>query len=125
MAPVVQRLNDSDDIDSCLCVTAQHREMLDQTLELFDLQPDIDLNLMSEDQSLATLTAAIFENLDPVILAEQPDWILIQGDTTTVMAASILAYYHRVRMGHVEAGLRTSDKWRPFPEEINRRMQVD
>jgi UDP-N-acetylglucosamine 2-epimerase (non-hydrolysing) len=122
MAPVVQRLIEIEGIDSRLCVTAQHREMLDQTLELFELKPDIDLNLMSEDQSLAQLTAAIFEKLDPVIVAEQPDWILIQGDTTTVMAASILAYYHRVSVGHVEAGLRTSDKWRPFPEEINRRI---
>jgi UDP-N-acetylglucosamine 2-epimerase (non-hydrolysing) len=96
--------------------------MLDQVLALFDLKPDHDLDLMQPDQSLAELTASVFRGLDPVLQQEQPDWVLVQGDTTTVMATALLAYYHRVRLGHVEAGLRTGDKWRPFPEEINRRV---
>jgi len=120
MAPVVQRLRYTQGIESIVCVTAQHREMLDQVLDLFDIVPDIDLNLMKPDQSLAEITAAIFSQLDPVIKQVKPDWILSQGDTTTVMATALLAYYNRVRFGHVEAGLRTGDKFQPFPEEINR-----
>jgi UDP-N-acetylglucosamine 2-epimerase (non-hydrolysing) len=122
MAPVIQKLRQTDGIDSRVCVTAQHREMLDQVLELFEIKPDIDLDLMQPDQSLADLSAAILAGLDPVIRTERPDWILIQGDTTTVMVSALLAYYHRVRVGHVEAGLRTGDKWQPFPEEINRKV---
>ena len=122
MAPVIQQLKATDGIQARVCVTAQHREMLDQVLELFDIRPDIDLNLMTPDQTLAELSAAICSSLDPVIRAEQPDWLLVQGDTTTVMMAAILAYYNQVRIGHVEAGLRTGDKWQPFPEEINRKV---
>ena len=122
MAPVVQLLAESPGVNALICVTAQHREMLDQVLNLFKLKADFDLNLMQPDQSLAQLTAAVFEDLDPVLREEKPDWILVQGDTTTVMAAALLAYYHRIHIGHVEAGLRTSDKWQPFPEEINRRV---
>lgn len=122
MAPVVARLAMTPGVESRLCVTAQHRQMLDQVLELFDIHPDYDLDLMRHDQSLSELTAAVFTDLEPVLLAFQPDWVLVQGDTTTVMAAALLAYYHRVRVGHVEAGLRTGDKWQPFPEEINRRV---
>ena len=122
MAPVIQKLKETEGIEARVCVTAQHREMLDQVLELFKIKPDIDLDLMQPDQSLAELSAAIFTQLDPVIQAERPDWLLIQGDTTTVMVAAILAYYHKVRVGHVEAGLRTGDKWQPFPEEINRKV---
>jgi UDP-N-acetylglucosamine 2-epimerase (non-hydrolysing) len=122
MAPVVQRLAETPGVDALICVTAQHREMLDQVLNLFELTADFDLNLMRHDQSLAQLTAAIFTGLDPVLRKVKPDWVLVQGDTTTVMAAALLAYYHRIRIGHVEAGLRTSDKWQPFPEEINRRV---
>ena len=96
--------------------------MLDQVLNLFDIVPDVDLDLMRPDQSLAGLTAAIFTHLDPVLADLKPDWILVQGDTTTVMAASLAAFYRRIRVGHVEAGLRTDDKWQPFPEEINRRI---
>jgi UDP-N-acetylglucosamine 2-epimerase (non-hydrolysing) len=96
--------------------------MLDQVLDLFDIRPDYDLNLMRDDQSLADLSASIFTHLDPVLTDFQPDWILAQGDTTTVAITSLLAYYRRVRFGHVEAGLRTRDKWQPFPEEINRRV---
>lgn len=122
LAPVINLLADAEDIDSVVCVTAQHREMLDQVLHIFQISPQYDLDLMAPDQSLADLTAAVFRDLDAVVAAVQPDWLLIQGDTSTVMAASLLAYYHRVKVGHVEAGLRTDDKWQPFPEEINRRV---
>jgi UDP-N-acetylglucosamine 2-epimerase (non-hydrolysing) len=122
MAPVVRKLAQTPGIDSRVCVTAQHRQMLDQVLDLFDIQPDYDLDLMRDDQSLADLSAAIFTHLDPVLTDFQPDWILAQGDTTTVAITSLLAYYRRIRFGHVEAGLRTGDKWQPFPEEINRRV---
>jgi UDP-N-acetylglucosamine 2-epimerase (non-hydrolysing) len=122
MAPVVYALSHTPGIESKVCVTAQHRQMLDQVLNLFDIAPDVDLNLMRPNQSLAELTAAIFTHLDPVIRQIKPDWILAQGDTTTVMVTALLAYYNRVRFGHVEAGLRTGDKWQPFPEEINRKV---
>lgn len=122
MAPVVRCLEQTPGVESLVCVTAQHRQMLDQVLDLFDIKPDIDLNLMTPDQSLAELTAAIFTNLEPVLKKTRPDWVLIQGDTTTVMATALLAFYHRIRVGHVEAGLRTWDKWQPFPEEINRQV---
>jgi len=120
MAPVVQRLAQTPGIQSLVCVTAQHREMLDQVLNLFELTPDVDLDLMQPDQSLAQITAAIFTHLDPVLKDLKPDWILAQGDTTTVMATALLAYYNRIKFGHVEAGLRTGDKFQPFPEEVNR-----
>jgi UDP-N-acetylglucosamine 2-epimerase (non-hydrolysing) len=122
MAPVVKKLAATSGIESLVCVTAQHREMLDQVLELFDIQPDIDLNLMKPGQTLAGLTASIFTHLDPVLRDLRPDWVLVQGDTTTVMSAALLSYYNRIRIGHVEAGLRTGDKWQPYPEEINRRV---
>ena len=122
MAPVVQQLARTPGIIPFICVTAQHRQMLDQVLSLFDLHPDIDLDLMRPNQSLAELTAAIFTHLDPVLADIKPDWILVQGDTTTVMAAALAAFYRGIRVGHVEAGLRTADKWQPFPEEINRRV---
>ena len=122
MAPVVQRLAQTPGIESLVCVTAQHREMLDQVLNLFGIHPDVDLDLMKPDQSLAQITAAIFTHLDPVLKDIKPDWILAQGDTTTVMATALLAYYNQVKFGHIEAGLRTGDKFQPFPEEINRRV---
>jgi UDP-N-acetylglucosamine 2-epimerase (non-hydrolysing) len=122
MAPVIGRLAAEPRVESMVCVTAQHREMLDQVLDLFSIRPDFDLDLMRPDQPLAELTAALFTGLDPVLHQARPDWVLIQGDTTSAMAASLLAYYHRARVGHVEAGLRTGDKWQPFPEEINRRV---
>jgi UDP-N-acetylglucosamine 2-epimerase (non-hydrolysing) len=122
MAPVILRLAQVPGIESLVCVTAQHRQMLDQVLNLFNIHPDFDLDLMQPGQSLAALTAAVFMHLDPVLGQVRPDWVLVQGDTTTVMAASLLAYYHHIRLGHVEAGLRTGDKWQPFPEEINRRL---
>ncbi len=122
MAPVIKALASTNGIESKVCITAQHRQMLDQVLGLFDIHPDVDLDLMRMDQTLAEITADIFTHLDPVLSQLQPDWILIQGDTTTVMASALLGYYHRIRVGHVEAGLRTGDKWQPFPEEINRRV---
>lgn len=122
MAPVVNRLSVTPDVESLVCVTAQHRQMLDQVLDLFAITPDFDLDLMRPDQSLADLTATVIQGLDAVVRDTQPDWVLVQGDTTTVMAAGLLAYYHHVRVGHVEAGLRTGDKWQPFPEEVNRKV---
>ena len=123
LAPVIQALHaHANKIDTSVCITAQHREMLDQVLNVFNIIPDFDLDLMRPDQTLAQLTAKIFTDLDPVVKKVQPDWLLIQGDTTTVMAAALLGYYHHINVGHVEAGLRTFDKWQPFPEEINRRV---
>ncbi len=122
MAPVIRLLQADPRFESIVCVTAQHRQMLDQVLELFQIAPDYDLNLMRPNQSLPALTAAALEALDPVLTETRPDWILAQGDTTTVMAAALMAYYHKIRFGHIEAGLRTGDKFAPFPEEINRRL---
>ncbi|MBK9206883.1 MAG: UDP-N-acetylglucosamine 2-epimerase (non-hydrolyzing) [Anaerolineales bacterium] len=123
MAPVIRQLKSRPErFDVQVCVTAQHREMLDQVLQLFNIQPDIDLNIMKPNQSLADLTSAIFSRLDVVVRDFRPDWVLAQGDTTTVMVAALLAFYNRSRFGHVEAGLRTGDKWQPFPEEINRKV---
>jgi UDP-N-acetylglucosamine 2-epimerase (non-hydrolysing) len=122
MAPVVHALAQTPGVEARVCVTAQHREMLDQVLNLFDIEPDIDLDLMRENQPLAELSAAIFTHLDPVLEKYKPDWVLVQGDTTTVAITALMAYYRRIRVGHVEAGLRTHDKWQPFPEEINRRV---
>src|SRR5512143_2140417 len=122
MAPVVHALKRTSGVESLVCVTAQHRQMLDQVLSLFDLQPDVDLDLMQPDQDLASLTADIFSHLDPVLADLKPGWVLLQGDTTTVLASSLAAFYRHIPVGHVEAGLRTGDKWQPFPEEINRRV---
>jgi len=122
MAPVVKMLKRTPGIESRVCVTAQHRHMLDQVLELFQIEPDYDLDLMRDNQSLPELSASIFINLDPVLNDFKPDWILVQGDTTTVAITALLAYYRKIKIGHVEAGLRTHDKWQPFPEEINRRV---
>ncbi len=122
MAPVVKLLKETTEIESGVCVTAQHRQMLDQVLDLFNIAPDYDLDLMRENQSLSQLSASIFTHLEPVLVDFKPDWVLAQGDTTTVAIASLLCYYHKIKFGHVEAGLRTHDKWQPFPEEINRRI---
>lgn len=123
MAPVIKELErHADRIASRVCVTAQHRQMLDQVLDLFAIAPDHDLNIMTAGQSPTQVAAAVLTKLEPALKAEQPDWVLIQGDTTTVLAAAIGTFYARVKIGHVEAGLRTNDKHQPFPEEINRRM---
>jgi UDP-N-acetylglucosamine 2-epimerase (non-hydrolysing) len=123
MAPLVQQLSQYPGrIRSVVCVTAQHRRMLDQVLNLFEIRLDYDLNLMRPNQSLAQITAMMIQALDPIIQQVKPDWVLVQGDTTTVMAAALVAFYQRVKVGHVEAGLRTCNKYQPFPEEINRRV---
>ncbi len=123
MAPVVKELNKHPDrIRSIVCAVAQHREMLDQVLKVFAIEPDYDLDLMRPDQSLSRLTADLFIGLDRTVGEVKPDWILAQGDTTTVFVAAMVAFYQRIAFGHVEAGLRTGDRLRPFPEEVNRRL---
>jgi UDP-N-acetylglucosamine 2-epimerase (non-hydrolysing) len=122
MCPVIQIAKNHPEIEPYLCVTAQHRQMLDQVLNVFNITPDFDLNLMQLNQSLAQITASILTHLDPILTKLNPDWILVQGDTTTVMTAALLSFYNRIKIGHVEAGLRTGNKWQPFPEEINRKI---
>jgi UDP-N-acetylglucosamine 2-epimerase (non-hydrolysing) len=122
MAPIVRLLTQTAGIESRVCVTAQHRQMLDQVLELFEIKPEYDLDLMREGQSIAQVSAGIFTHLDPILVEFKPDWVLAVGDTTTVVTTSLLAFYRRIKFGHVEAGLRTHNKWHPFPEEINRRL---
>jgi len=123
MAPVIKELGKYPDrVRSVICSVGQHRQMLDQVLDLFEIKPDYDLNLMQPNQSLSQLTAALFSGLDKVITEVKPNWVIAQGDTTTVFVAAIVAFYHRIPFGHVEAGLRTGDKYRPFPEEVNRRL---
>jgi UDP-N-acetylglucosamine 2-epimerase len=121
MAPVIQALRSRvDAFETVVCVTAQHREMLDQTLAVFDITPDIDLDLMQPDQTLSGLTSRILNAMDETLVQVQPHWMLVQGDTTTVMASALAAQHRQVRVGHVEAGLRTFDRSNPFPEEMNR-----
>jgi UDP-N-acetylglucosamine 2-epimerase (non-hydrolysing) len=123
MAPVIKELEKhKDKIRSLVCITAQHRQMLDQVLDLFEIKPDVDLNLMEDNQTLSQITARALTALDDVFEETKPDWVLVQGDTTTTMVASLVAFYHGARIGHIEAGLRTYNKQAPFPEEINRRM---
>ena len=122
MAPIVRLLKEKAGIEARVCVTAQHRQMLDQVLELFQIKPDYDLDLMREGQTMAQISAGIFTHLDPILADFKPDWVLAVGDTTTVVATSLLAFYQRIKFGHIEAGLRTHNKWHPFPEEINRRL---
>lgn len=122
MAPVYGRLKNDTRFDVRCCVTAQHRGMLDQVLELFGIKPEHDLDLMSPGQDLTDVTIRVLDGLRRVLKEERPDWVLVHGDTTTSMAASLAAYYERIRVGHVEAGLRTGDKFAPFPEEINRTL---
>ena len=122
MAPIVRLLKEKAGIEARVCVTAQHRQMLDQVLELFQIKPDYDLDLMREGQTMAQISAGIFTHLDPILAEFKPDWVLAVGDTTTVVTTSLLAFYRRIKFGHIEAGLRTHNKWHPFPEEINRRL---
>ncbi len=121
LCPLVRELRSRRDVfDARVCVTAQHRDMLDQVLAAFDVTPDIDLDLMQPNQTLAGVTARVLEALDPVLRTESPDMVLVQGDTTTTLAASLAAFYQEIPVGHVEAGLRTGDLRQPFPEELNR-----
>ncbi len=125
MAPVVRMLelrHAANDLQSVVCVTAQHREMLDQVLVLFGIQPMYDLNVMQIEQPLGQVAANVLERLDPVLTREKPDWVIVQGDTTTATAAALAAFYNRIRVAHVEAGLRTWNRSQPFPEEINRQV---
>lgn len=120
MAPLALALDACPHIDAKVCVTAQHRQMLDQVLEMFDIKPDYDLDIMKERQSLVGITTRVLEGLDEVIKEAQPDVILVHGDTSTTFAGALAAFYNQVKVGHVEAGLRTYDKYSPFPEEMNR-----
>ena len=122
MAPVVLALRREPEIVSRVCVTAQHRHMLDQVLELFGIVPDYDLNIMKPKQSLAEVTIAVLAGLTQLLASERPDRVLVHGDTTTAMAATIAAFYQKIPVGHVEAGLRTWDLSRPWPEEMNRKI---
>ncbi|MBK7497428.1 MAG: UDP-N-acetylglucosamine 2-epimerase (non-hydrolyzing) [Candidatus Omnitrophica bacterium] len=122
MAPVVRTLRTTSGIESRVCVTAQHREMLDQVLEAFEITPDYDLDLMRSGQGLFDLTARVLTGMDPVLSDVQPDLVLVHGDTTTTFAVSLAAFYQRIAVGHVEAGLRTRNKYAPFPEEMNRQL---
>ena len=122
MAPLVHALAAHTAIDSKVCVTAQHREMLDQVLTLFEIKPDYDLNLMKAGQTLNDITASVLLNLKPVLNEYKPDVVLVHGDTTTTLAASLAAYYEQIKVGHIEAGLRTGNIYSPWPEEGNRKL---
>ncbi|MHA6910483.1 non-hydrolyzing UDP-N-acetylglucosamine 2-epimerase [Ralstonia pseudosolanacearum] len=122
MAPLVQALQAEPGIVSSVCVSAQHREMLDQVLQLFDIVPEFDLNVMRSGQTLSDVTSAVLDGINGVLDAYAPDAVLVHGDTTTTLAASLAAFYRRIPVGHVEAGLRTGNVWSPWPEELNRRV---
>ena len=122
MAPLVKELEKRDEIDSILCVTAQHREMLDQVLATFNIVPDYDLNIMKQGQTLTDVTIRAIQGLECVIKEVNPDIILVHGDTTTTFAGALAAFYNQVAIGHIEAGLRTYNKYSPYPEEMNRQM---
>ena len=122
MAPLVKELEKREEIESKVCVTAQHREMLDQVLELFDIVPDFDLNIMKTKQTLTGITNKVLNGLEEVFENEKPDMILVHGDTTTTFAGALAAFYQQIKVGHVEAGLRTFNKYFPFPEEMNRKL---
>lgn len=122
MAPLVKELEKRKEIESLVCVTAQHREMLDQVLETFEIKPDYDLNIMKPGQTLGDITTRALTGLEGVIKECKPDIVLVHGDTTTTFAGALAAFYNQVAIGHVEAGLRTNDKYSPYPEEMNRQM---
>lgn len=122
LAPVVRELQCTHSVQHVTCVTGQHREMLDQVVQLFELRPEYDLNIMRPGQSLDYITQAVLGGVGNVIEREKPDWLLVQGDTTTAFAAALAAFYAKVRVGHVEAGLRTQNRLSPWPEEANRRL---
>lgn len=122
MAPLVKELEGRAKIESIVCVTAQHREMLDQVLETFEIIPDYDLNIMKQGQTLSEITSRILVGLEAVLREEKPQIILVHGDTTTTLAGTMAAFYNQIDIGHVEAGLRTYDKYSPYPEEVNRQM---
>ncbi|OFI06204.1 UDP-N-acetylglucosamine 2-epimerase [Clostridium acetireducens DSM 10703] len=122
MAPLVKELSSRNEIDNRVCVTAQHRQMLDQVLNLFNIEPNFDLNIMKTKQTLTGITNRVLEGMEEIFLKENPDLILVHGDTTTTFAGALAAFYQKIKVGHVEAGLRTYDKYFPFPEEMNRKL---
>ena len=122
MAPLVKELEKHSEIESIVCVTAQHREMLDQVLELFDIKPDYDLDIMKDRQTLTGITTRVLEGMEKVLDEAKPDIVLVHGDTTTSFVAALAAFYKQIKVGHVEAGLRTFNKYEPFPEEMNRKL---
>ena len=122
MAPLVKELESRDEIESIVCVTAQHRQMLDQVLETFEITPDYDMNIMKQGQTLSSITTDVVNGLDEIFQKEKPDIVLVHGDTTTSFAGALAAFYNQISIGHVEAGLRTWNKYSPFPEEMNRQM---
>lgn len=122
MAPLVKALEANEEIDSKVCVTAQHRYMLDQVLEIFNIVPDYDLDIMKNRQTLSEITTNALIGLEKAIIQEKPDLVLVHGDTTTTFVGSLAAFYQKVKVGHVEAGLRSHNKWSPYPEEMNRKL---
>ena len=122
MAPVVEALRADPRFDASICVTAQHRHMLDDLLSLFSIVPDYDLDIMTSDQTLTQITTRVLEGMEPVLARARPEIVLVHGDTTTSTAAALAAFYAKIEVGHVEAGLRTGDPWLPYPEEMNRRL---
>ncbi len=122
MAPLVKKLEKNKDFESVVCVTAQHREMLDMVLELFNIQPDYDLNIMTHGQSIIDITSKALYGLDEVMKKERPDIVLVHGDTTTTLVGAQAAFYNKIKVGHVEAGLRSGNIYSPYPEEMNRRI---
>ena len=122
MAPLVKQLEKVKDFETVVCITAQHREMLDQVLDVFDINPKYDLDIMKQNQSLSYITSSILNKIDSILRQEQPDVVLVHGDTTTTFVTSLAAFYNRIKVGHVEAGLRTYKKFSPYPEEVNRQM---
>lgn len=122
LAPVILELRSRPEVTVRVCVTAQHRQMLDQVLQVFDLVPDADLDVMAPGQDLTQVTTRILQGLAPLLSREQPDWVVVHGDTTTTFAASLAAFYQQIPVAHVEAGLRTHQRYSPFPEELNRRL---
>ena len=122
MAPLVKELEKREEIESIVCVTAQHRQMLDQVLDTFNITPDYDLNIMKQGQTLVDITTRVLQSLSEVISQVKPNIVLVHGDTTTTLSGSLAAFYNQVSVGHVEAGLRTYDKYSPFPEEVNRQV---
>lgn len=122
MAPLVKATEEDPRFESIVAVTAQHRQMLDQVLDVFNITPDYDLNIMKDGQTLTDITSRVIRELDAVIEDAKPDIMLVHGDTTTTFAASVAGFYHQIKIGHVEAGLRTWNKYSPFPEEMNRQI---
>ena len=122
MCPLILKLREYDNIETVVCVTAQHRQMLDQVMKAFEIEPEYDLNVMKDKQTLTHITSAVLEGLYEVINKEKPDLVLVHGDTTTTFSAALAAFYCKTKVGHVEAGLRTYDKYSPYPEEMNRRL---